>query len=640
MRALSWAFLLILFTAAPDLAWSSTADPPTAAYITEQGTFLVEGQQARAIFSPPWDPDRVHFFSAEYLSSADSLHWFKVSTHKLYFAFDHRGQHRSEARVWLIFYDDTGRQYAFSLPARLASQSATSQMRSRFDSWPDSASPPKESLPGDMPRAPETTPPTGESPVEPPTPPDLAAQREALAEKEAALANLSQRIADRQRTIANVADQLVAKQRQIENREAAVAATAKQLEAQAQALADAANAETRPRIVEPAVNKELRTVKVFYGTNRSRNGLCKDVDSATWNSQEACKPNDFYTAKPMESGIEVGSLVVSFPPDHQVGKIERPLSIFSIPLREEDPERDVVFTEVTPSQDYDSWVQDVQATGRDQAFIYVHGYANSFADAARRAAQIAYDLDFDVEEDFRGLPMMFSWPSGGRATVRAYNLDYDISLESAEAFNEFLDLVKGKAKLKTVHVIAHSMGNRVVARALDQRDETRVINELVLAAPDIWANTFRRRFLKKLPKIADRVTLYVSDNDRALIASSKFRSDEARAGQLQGKLIDEDVDRFFVVNASDLPSDFLAHSYYADNTSMLSDVYDLLKGVATESRPLIQRSGNGWHFKSPPAVPGANAIGWLTYAVVATVLLVVLFLLWKIWRRLKPRPAA
>ena len=57
----------------------------------------------------------------------------------------------------------------------------------------------------------------------------------------------------------------------------------------------------------------------------------------------------------------------------------------------------------------------LEATGRDQAFIYVHGFQTSFDQAARRAAQLAYDLDFDLEADFRGVPMLFSWPSRGRS---------------------------------------------------------------------------------------------------------------------------------------------------------------------------------------------------------------------------------
>jgi esterase/lipase superfamily enzyme len=39
--------------------------------------------------------------------------------------------------------------------------------------------------------------------------------------------------------------------------------------------------------------------------------------------------------------------------------------------------------------------------------VFTHGYAESFAHAARRTAQLAHDTEFD------GVPVLFSWPSRG-----------------------------------------------------------------------------------------------------------------------------------------------------------------------------------------------------------------------------------
>ena len=176
---------------------------------------------------------------------------------------------------------------------------------------------------------------------------------------------------------------------------------------------------------EPArselVSKELRFVKVFYGTNRVRTSACDD-DTARWDDRSGCRPDDFYGVDAADAsgpaagrfGLDVGTLTVTFPDDHRKTKIERPFSVFGYELRDEDPSRDVVISELRSySADYDSWLADIRGNGRRQAFIYVHGFANSFSSAARRAAQVAYDLDFDVEEEFQGLTMMFSWPSRG-----------------------------------------------------------------------------------------------------------------------------------------------------------------------------------------------------------------------------------
>ena len=356
----------------------------------------------------------------------------------------------------------------------------------------------------------------------------------------------------------------------------------------------------------PLVDKDLRYVKVFYGTNRARTDACVDLHSTSWDTAVPCAPNLFYGGAPAPvadatagGGLEVGTLNVTFPPLHTPGKIERPAQIFSFTLRAEDPDKDVLISEIRSfSDDYEGWTGEVRNTRRKQAFIYVHGYATTFAQAARRTAQVAYDLDFDLEKDFRGLPMMYSWPARGETT--AYLADYDASFEAVDTFNQFLDLVKFRAGVERVHVIAHSMGNRLVANALASRSDApqQIIDQLVLAAPDIWASRFKRRFLRTLPGLAQRVTLYVSDKDRALIASSEIREDEPRAGQVRGGLLEASagVERFDAVDASNLETDFLGHSYYANNNSMLSDIYCLLKGTPAESRPLLMLTGVAWQF--------------------------------------------
>jgi esterase/lipase superfamily enzyme len=394
------------------------------------------------------------------------------------------------------------------------------------------------------------------------------------------------------------------------------------------------------------------------------------MPSVTSTDTPPCRPDRFYSGLPARVSaarpdeLEVGTLTVTFPPGHQTGAIERPLTIFSF-SRDEDPARDIVISELSSSgSDYDAWVRQVRAADKQQAFIYVHGYATKFADAARRAGQMAFDLDLDV--GFGGLPMLYSWPSSG--TRAGYLLDYDTSLDATEAFNRFLDLVKRQAGVSRVHVIAHSMGNQLVASALRERvlagETERLVDQLVLAAPDIWADRFRDRFLTTLPQLARRVTLYLSDNDWALKTSAQLRDGNARAGLRNGGLLDATAPGFDVVDATELPAEFLDHSYYANNQSMLADMYCLLQGSAAAVRPLIRGAGANWRFKTlvelttlkanacvgvdvaaqtaPPAalvapMPASESQrpGWLwLVAVVAAVGLVAATVA---WRRRRPR---
>lgn len=385
-----------------------------------------------------------------------------------------------------------------------------------------------------------------------------------------------------------------------------------------------------PRPVPPAevppsvlVDKDLRYVQLFYGTNRARTAPCARVAATRWDAASRCWPNVYYDgvmaadAGDGAQGLEVGTLEVTFPPEHSPGKIERPLRVFSFTLEEEDPDEHVVISEIRSyGTDHAAWVRDLQAAGRDQAFIYVHGFQTSFAQAAQRAAQIAYDLDFDLEEDFRGVPMFFSWPS--RGGVDAYGVDYDTSFESIDAFNRFLDLVKKQAGIRRVHIIAHSMGNRVVAEALYARRDGAepIVDQLVLAAPDVWASRFKSRFLRTLPNLASRVTLYVSDKDRALITSSGIRKGEPRAGEVAGGLLEASrgIDRFDAINASTLSTDFLGHSYYASHGSMLGDIYCLFKGTPAKGRPLLVAAGSAWQFRAAEELAKIDAATCLVAA--------------------------
>jgi len=69
--------------------------------------------------------------------------------------------------------------------------------------------------------------------------------------------------------------------------------------------------------------------------------------------------------------------------------------------------------------DADAWRAQIakRAIGLDNPgiLVFIHGYNSSFADAARRAAQLSYDLNF------AGAPVLFSWPS--RAEVIGYTVD-------------------------------------------------------------------------------------------------------------------------------------------------------------------------------------------------------------------------
>lgn len=342
----------------------------------------------------------------------------------------------------------------------------------------------------------------------------------------------------------------------------------------------------------PLVDRELRSVTVYYGTDRARGAACRETDRALASAARGCLPGAFYGTA--QDGLEVGTLRVTMPPGHRSGKIERPFEIFGIRLRDQDPDEDVVLAEVRSyGDDLEGWAATLRETRRHRAFLYVHGYATTFEEAAWRSAQIAWDIDFE------GLPILYSWPSAGETV--AYFTDYEVVRLAIPPFKRFLRHLAEEGGLDELHVVAHSMGNQLVATALHELaiggEEVPALAELVLAAPDLDADEFRTRFADQLPKLFRRVTVYVSDKDVALRESRRWR-DRPRAGHVEGGLLQARLPGIEVIDASGLETGFLSHSYYADNDSVRADLYCLMTaGVGAVERPLLDFVDPSWRFK-------------------------------------------
>lgn len=321
------------------------------------------------------------------------------------------------------------------------------------------------------------------------------------------------------------------------------------------------------------------TVRVFYGTDRGRTG--------------SNKPGQFYGSE--RNQIEVGFCDVSIPKNHQVGRLESP-KIWRFEFRE-NPERHVVLLKVEPVES-SLFFDALQSTIREsydartdvggEAFVFVHGFNVTFEDAARRTAQIAYDLNFP------GAPLMYSWPALGRSGLLAYRSDAEMAKFSELDVAEFIAAVAQRSGARKIHVIAHSMGNRLVTGALQrvtpvlrEADIPR-FNQVILTAPDIDSQTFKEEIAPKIVNSAERITIYASSNDVALMASSLVnRFGNPRLGQGGVDLtVFPEYQQIEVVDASDVDTSLFGHSYHADNRSVLSDIRLVFDGRKAVERGL------------------------------------------------------
>jgi esterase/lipase superfamily enzyme len=327
---------------------------------------------------------------------------------------------------------------------------------------------------------------------------------------------------------------------------------------------------------------DYAVVKVFFGTDRNRTGHAE--------------PTRYFSGKRAAPGeFTYGVTEVSIPRDHRMGALESP-AWWRLEFQP-DPARHVVLLSLSPL-DKDAFVAQVRAvvaasSGRD-ALLFIHGYNVGFADAARRTAQIAYDLGFT------GVPMLYSWPSEG-AVVR-YPTDATNMRHTLPRFTEFLTLALTAFGARVVHVIAHSMGNNCLAEMLKTFDTTTLgrgaaaLGQVIFAAPDIDSQTFvdlARQFRGQ----ASRFTLYASSADLALQASKKLNG-YPRAGDAGPDLVI--VDGVDTIDATLVDTNLMGHSYIGDNDSILADVFDLLRdGHAPDTRFRLaprQRAGQRYWF--------------------------------------------
>ena len=343
------------------------------------------------------------------------------------------------------------------------------------------------------------------------------------------------------------------------------------------ALLNGCAATQRASMAEP----DYAIVKTFFATDRNLTGKTK--------------PDEMFGAG--RSNITYGTCDVSIPRDHRMGELESP-SIWRVEFRK-DPAKHVVLLSIaiTAKDKFFAKVAErVRQSPRSNAFLFIHGYNVTFEDAARRTAQITYDLGFE------GAPVFYSWPSQG--TIPAYTVD-EQNIEWAQAnLRSFLEDFFTRSDAQRVYLIAHSMGNRALTRAvaslLSDKPALRTrLKEVILTAPDIDADVFKRDIAPALTAAGRPVTLYASSEDLALVASKKVHGYPRAGDSGQGLVVVRGIE---TVDATSVDTSLVGHSYFAESRSVLSDMFYLIRNNQRADqrfglRPVDAQVGHYWEFK-------------------------------------------
>lgn len=338
---------------------------------------------------------------------------------------------------------------------------------------------------------------------------------------------------------------------------------------------------SHPAAAASPADTDYARVKVFFATDRNLTGNAK--------------PDEMFGGG--RANITYGICDVSIPRDHRMGELESP-SIWKLEFRE-DPARHVVLLSIAIAAK-DQFFADVAArvrrSGKSNAFLFVHGYNVTFEDAARRTAQITYDLGFE------GAPVFYSWPSQGMTA--AYTVD-EQNIEWAQAnLRSFLEDFLTRSDAQNVYLIAHSMGNRALTRAVasllsDKPALRNRLKEVILTAPDIDADVFKRDIAPALTATGRPVTLYASSEDLALVASKKVHGYPRAGDSGQGLIVIPGIE---TIDATQVDSSLLGHSYFAEARSVLSDMFYLIRNSQRADqrfglRPIETQAGRHWEFK-------------------------------------------
>ncbi|OYW53193.1 MAG: hypothetical protein B7Y80_19410 [Hyphomicrobium sp. 32-62-53] len=372
--------------------------------------------------------------------------------------------------------------------------------------------------------------------------------------------------------------------------------------------------------VEPDRRPDATTVRIIFATNRATNGDALGAGEL---------PQNWFTSSSDENNtLRVGCASVAVP------KSENPKISFGDPPKvagvsdagsvPDTPTFSVVKSKPLANIDVAKSAYEVVFEDRERwlyndetrALVFVHGYNTPFEYALLRAAQIA------VTTGYRGRVFLFSWPSAG--WWPSYLWDMDSAERSELQLSGFLRAILRDPEVQRLDLVAHSMGSQMLLRSLGDlrdvffsRDDIR-LGQVVFAAPDLSTDVFAAK-IRETTALAEGISIYGSEKDKALLFSSKIRGAE-RLGLIGGASgIELPGLAYYDATTDSGMCDFwglgtMEHSYFVDSPNTLKHMAGVLKRTLRkrtepeESQPTSAPSGTQVSFK--PIEKGTQRCWW------------------------------
>lgn len=171
-----------------------------------------------------------------------------------------------------------------------------------------------------------------------------------------------------------------------------------------------------------------------------------------------------------------------------------------------------------------------------QIYVNVPGSFTRFDESVKRGSAAVLALDSKAA-------LTFSWPSLGTINPNSYGYDGTQAERSILVFERFMRKLAKEFGSTNVHVIAHSMGNRIVSwtaavqmlrnGCLDEEGVCKIpdkFGRLEMVSADVDASLFVDNYANSVKATYTAVDIWVSKKDKALVLS-KLVHKKPRLGQ-------------------------------------------------------------------------------------------------------------
>ncbi|WP_235919298.1 alpha/beta hydrolase [Aureimonas psammosilenae] len=269
-------------------------------------------------------------------------------------------------------------------------------------------------------------------------------------------------------------------------------------------------------------------------------------------------------------GLSIENILVSIPPD----EVRKPGQVIYPPRNPGNPAKEFVTLKVASldTKGARSWYKRV-AGPKKRVLIFVHGFNSTYEESVFRFAQISHDTGVNAA------PILFTWPS--RGSIFGYLYDRESANYSRDSLEAMIAQAAARPDVGEITLMAHSMGSWLAMEAMRQLAirQGRLpdkLRNIVLASPDLDVDVFREQ-LNDIGPAQDRITIFTSQDDRALLVSRRLAGGVQRLGAVD--LTKPDVQAAFqergirVVDLSGIRAgDSLNHTKFAESADVVQAI--------------------------------------------------------------------